>query len=127
MRVMNMSKHWSILIFLFLAVEPTLAEVRILPTPQYLEPLPHSLRLPPGSSITVSLGPKASSTSPKLRLAAGFLRRELSATGQQLRISEEPFAGASARPAVFLWDYSADQNPPIRLNFLDQQTRSNAR
>src|SRR5438876_947012 len=125
MRVMIMSKHWSILIFLFLAVEPTLAEVRILPTPQYLEPLPHSIRLGPGSSITVSFGPKASSTSPKLRLAANFLRRELNAGGHQLRVSEEPFGqGLSARPTIFLWDYSADQNPPIRLNLLDRQTLS---
>src|SRR2546428_13733 len=125
MRVMNMSKHWSILIFLFLAVEPTLAEVRILPTPQYLEPLPHSLRLAPGSSITVSLGPKAASMSPKLRLAAGFLRRELNAGGQQLRLSEQPFGQeVTARPTIFLWDYSADQNPPIQLNLLDRQTLS---
>jgi hypothetical protein len=99
--------------------------VRILPTPQYLEPLPQTMRLGPDSSTVVMLGPKASASNSKIRLAAEFLRRELRGNSHAARISVEEFAELSrAGNAIYLWNHGADPHPPIQLNILDRQTLS---
>ena len=54
-----------------------LAEVQITPTPQYLEPLGHSLAVARGGAIEIVAGPTGAAISPKMRLAADFLRQAL--------------------------------------------------
>ncbi|MFN0170725.1 MAG: glycoside hydrolase family 20 zincin-like fold domain-containing protein [Bryobacteraceae bacterium] len=77
------------------------AQPVVLPTPQFLEPLNHSVVLP----ARVTTG--AAQGSAKMRLAAEMLQ------------SGNPPAAAGT--TITLWDYSVDSRPGVELNFLDRQ------
>ena len=99
-----------------------LAEVQITPTPQYLEPLGHSLAVARGGAIEIVAGPTGAAISPKMRLAADFLRQALvrAAGSIEVAITQNKPSGA----AIYLWNYAADPNPPVSLNLLDRQMLS---
>jgi hypothetical protein len=105
--------------FLLRAAPP----VRIVPTPQYLEPLQRTLSVAAGGALRIIAGPAAGAPQTKLKIAADFLRRELEQVDPSVKVSIE---GAGARSSgelrMFLWDYAAGQEPPVTLNFLDRQT-----
>jgi len=99
-----------------------LAEVQITPTPQYLEPLGQSLAVARGGAIEIVAGPTGAAISPKMRLAADFLRQALvrAAGSIEVTITQNKPPGA----AIYLWSYAADPNPPVSLNLLDRQLLS---
>jgi hypothetical protein len=75
----------------------------LLPTPHYAEPLNYKVS-----------GPFAIETAqiaPKTEIAVALLRRKL----------PQGAGGAT----VHLWDFAADPNPPVPLNFLDREVLSN--
>ncbi len=100
------------------------AEVQIIPTPQYLEILNQSLVVPNGGALEIVLGPRAAVSSPKMKLAADFLKQALdgASASVQVRITDQKPSGA----AIHLWDWTADPKPPVSLNLLDRQTLSDS-
>src|SRR5713226_6482693 len=96
-----------------------LAATRIVPQPKYFEPLSYEIA---GTSVGIVIGPEHSQTNPKMNLAADFLRRECEQAGAsvRLRASSRP----NSEPAIYLWDYAADPNPPVPLNLIDRETLS---
>jgi hypothetical protein len=62
--------------------------VHIAPTPQYFQQVKESLSIPHGSSVAIKLGPVRAGGSEKLKLAAGFLRRELERADPSLKVEE---------------------------------------
>lgn len=99
-----------------------LAEVQITPTPQYMEPLGHSVAVARDGAIEIVIGPSVVAANPKMRLAADFLRQTLvrAAGSIQVNLTQNKPSGA----AIYLWNYAADQNPPVSLNLLDRQMLS---
>jgi hypothetical protein len=103
------------------------AAVRIVPTPQYAEPLKESVSIAPGARVLIVLGPAKASGSKRLRLAADFVRRELEAADSSVRVEVEgASAGKSAGPHIYLWDYSLDRKPGAELSFLDREVLTDA-
>lgn len=76
--------------------------IDVLPTPQYAERLP-------GSSVFAMPVP-LHAAQPHLAAAAGTLQRAC----QSIRFTDAP-------KGIVLWDYSANQQPGVELNFLDRQ------
>jgi len=109
------------LIIVGIAVTATGA-VRIIPTPQYYEPMQNSLRITRGGSVGIVLGPATASLDPQLRLAADFVRRDLEAADSSLKVEILTEASPqSEEAAIHLWDYSANRNPGGGLSFLDRE------
>jgi Glycosyl hydrolase family 20, domain 2 len=102
------------------------SNVQIVPTPQYLEVLNHSLAVTNGVRIEIVVGSSGAASSPKMKLAADFLREALNqASGSvQVRITDKHPSGAGA--AIHLWNWATDRTPPIPLNLLDWQTLSDS-
>jgi hypothetical protein len=90
------------------------ADVRIIPTPKYIEPLEGSVG-EQGGQIEIVLGPAQADSNPKMKLAADYLRNAL---GPRRGQSDGP------RATVHLWDWSADSSPPVTVNILDRQVLS---
>src|SRR5579862_2226137 len=90
---------------LVLAVPLPAAEIDLLPTPHFLESLPHTLHFPAGSPIKVHLA------QPGLDIAESLLASAF--PGAKFTVSD-------AEPAIVLWDYSISRNTGT-LNFLDRQ------
>src|SRR2546426_8669191 len=96
-----------------------LAATRIVPQPRYFEPLSYEIA---GTSVGIVIGPDQSQANQKMNLAADFLRRECEQAGAsvRLRASSRP----NDEPAIHLWDYAADPQPPLPLNLVDRETLS---
>ena len=103
-----------------LSTQVMLGAVRILPTPQYFEPLNSSMTLPPGSTCVIVVGPGGSGRSEKMTIAAEAIRRALADADATMRVEVQSAAASMQGPRIFLWDYASDSNPPVLLNLLDR-------
>ncbi len=114
--------HWVLLAML--SVGTLWPDVQIIPTPQYLEILNHSLVVPNGGTIEIVLGPRALASSPKMKLAADFLKQALNgaSASMQVRVTDQKPLGT----AIYLWNWAAVPKPPVSLNLLDRQTLSDS-
>jgi hypothetical protein len=105
-----------------LALAPVLlATLRILPTPQYQEPLNLSLTLPRGAVVAIVPGPAESGANEKLRLAADALAGALHLADSSLQVQVRADDKQSHGARVYLWDYSANPKPAVALNVMDRQ------
>jgi len=109
-----------------LSVAALAAAVRIAPTPQYFQQVKELLSIPHGSSVAIKLGSVKAGGSEKLKLAAGFLRRELERADPSLKV-EEGREVKTTGARICLWDYSADPNPGVHLSILDRETLNGKR
>lgn len=93
------------------------AAVRVVPAPQYCEPVKQSLTLAPGSAVVIRVA-----SGEKIKLAAEFLRTALVQADASLKVSIQSASGAKAQgPTIHLGDYKAGQGPACELNFLDRE------
>ncbi|GEM_PF-1320519 len=107
---------------LALAAWPLWAAARIVPAPQYLEPLPQTISIPGGGALRIVTGPAAGAPAGKLKIAADFLRREVEQADPSVKITVAGAKEASvAEPGIVLWNYAAGRNPKVELNFLDRE------
>lgn len=113
-----MQKLW--LVAACLSVHVLLAAVRVLPTPQYLEPTNSSLLLSSGGICDIVLGPAANAGNAKMDVAADSLRRAIHAADASLQVhvhsAGEPMHGVG----IYLWNYEANSQPPVMMNLLDR-------
>src|SRR5947208_3576810 len=81
------------------------AEVQIVPTPQYLEVLTNSLIVNRGGTVAIVIGPAGVASSPKMKLAAEWLRDGLNrmSASVQVRITDQETSGSAIR----LWNWTA--------------------
>jgi hypothetical protein len=115
--------RWSLLVALTCAGAALSEAAGVLPAPQYMEPLRHSLTIAHAGHISIVIGPAGQSKNEKLKLAADYLRKGLLQADSSLRIEVEQAGPThSENPSVFLWDYEADPSPQAGLNFLDRET-----
>src|SRR3989442_13368326 len=93
------------------------SNVQIVPTPQYLEVLNHSLAVNNGGAIEIVVGSPGAASSPKMKLAADFLREALNRASPsvQVKITDKHPSGA----AIHLWNWATGLTPSIPLNLLD--------
>jgi Glycosyl hydrolase family 20, domain 2 len=96
------------------------AAVHIVPTPQYLEPFDQPVAIAPGGSVAIILGPTKAGQTGKVKLAAGFLKKELENAEPSLKIGVDSAPG-SGDVRIYLWDYSANAKPGAGLSFLDRE------
>jgi hypothetical protein len=106
----------------WLSVSAMLAAVRVVPTPQYLEPLDLSVTIAHGGACAIVLGPARTAPSEKMQLAAEAIRRELLDADSSLRVEVRSFGEDVPGARIFLWNYSLDSKPVINLNLLDRET-----
>jgi hypothetical protein len=100
-----------------------LGAARIVPTPQYFEPMKEALVLGHNGTLGLVLGSPGAAKSEKLKLAAEFLQRKLAKIDPSLHVIVRTGSAANtAGTHIYLWDYSVDRRPGVRLNFLDRQT-----
>jgi hypothetical protein len=107
---------------LIVLVSALRADVQVVPTPQYLEYLSHSLAVARGGAIQIVIGPSGTVPSPKMRLAADFLRQSLVRASDSIHVTITQNTPSGA--AIHLWNFAADPNPSVSLNLLDRQTLS---
>ena len=118
-----MFRRWLVLGMLLTGPSRALlGAARIVPTPQYLEPAKEALLLTHKGTVGLVLGSPGAANSEKLKLAAAFLEQKLAKTDPSLRVIVRTERTANTAGAhIYLWDYSADRRPGVRLNFLDRQ------
>jgi hypothetical protein len=104
-----------------------LGAVSILPTPQYYEPLNSSMSVTAGATCTIVIGPGKNVRNEKLTLAADAIRKALADASSSPRVTVEPAGGAPQGARIYLWDYSSDSKPAVRLNLLDRNVLTDAR
>ena len=108
-------------LLLLCSVGSLAAAVRVIPMPQYDEPVKQCVLLIHSRPVRIHLGPTIAAGNEKLRLSADFLRHDLEQADPSLRIEVQAgTAPESAGSDIYLWDYSVDRNPRVRLNFLDR-------
>ncbi|MCW5977904.1 MAG: hypothetical protein KIT09_07490 [Bryobacteraceae bacterium] len=95
----------------------------ILPTPQYIEPLPHTLSVDRGGVLKIVPGP-AAAVRGKMELAVTFLQREFAQADPTLKVRITTTADSHDSPAIFLWDHS-NGSATLPLNLLDLETLTN--
>jgi len=98
------------------------SEVQIVPTPQYLEPLNHSLVVANGGSIDIVFGASGTASNPKMKLAAEFLREAFDKTSASIRVRTTDKGTSGV--VIHLWNWALDPSPTVPLNLLDRQTLS---
>jgi hypothetical protein len=96
--------------------------VRVIPTPQYLEPEQKSVIVTHGGNVVIVLGPLNHATSEKMKVAAAFLQHDLEQAEPSLKIEIE--TGKSENKTgvqIHLWNYAIDPKPATDLNLLDHE------
>ncbi len=93
------------------------AAIRILPSPQYAEEVAHKIRLT--GPVRVAVGPNPAAADSKIHYAAEMIRNGL-------KNSARIVMSGNAAVQIVLWDYSRSPKPSVVLNFLDEDTLTNA-
>ena len=98
------------------AAAPLCSEVRILPTPHYLEQQGGSLTIPKGGAVTISIGELGDT----MQLAADLIADAFRRASLDAHIGRKRPGAA----AIELWSSAGSRKPPVRLNVLDRQVLS---
>jgi hypothetical protein len=110
----------SRLLLVALSVGTLRPEVRILPTPQYLE-VRSDPSIATDRGVEIVLASPHSAGNAKLKLAAAWLQNALRKQSASAKVNT---TGKAAGATIYLWDWSQGTNPAVRLNLLDKQTLS---
>jgi hypothetical protein len=95
------------------AAEPLCSEIRILPTPHYLEERGSSLRIPKGGAISIS----TSHSGDIMQLAADLLADGFRRASLDVQLGRKRPGAAT----IELWNWADAGKAPVRLNELDKQ------
>lgn len=105
---------------------PAASASGVIPTPQYFEPIGHSIAVLRNGSVGIFLAPRDAAGKEKLKLAAAFLDQKLKQIDPAVQVKVGSRTGSKESGTnIYLWDYGTDPNPPLVLNFLDRQVLAN--
>ena len=120
-------QKYLLLVVLYLSFPAAMvATIRIVPAPQYLEPLNVSVGIARGSACTIVVAPAASAKSEKLIIAAEAVRHELQRADPSLRVQLRSPGEDLDGTRIYLWNYAADERPQLALNLLDREALTNS-